>query len=76
MNKLDQLRKLLTPPTVTRGKVVDVTGSNTTIATRKGSNTARISPGLLLSPGQHVQIKNGLVTGVVRDPASLPVYDL
>lgn len=74
--KVAELRALLSGQKTQRGKVLAVEDTTVRVATSAATATARLPPGLQVKLGDVVKIQDGLVIGLLRDVANLPVYDL
>lgn len=75
-NQLDALRRILTGDRPLSGRVLSQDGFVATVATRKGVVTLDIPSGIVLIVGDQVRLAGGVITGKIRDPGTIPVFDV
>lgn len=74
MTTVKKLLEAVSAPRASSGKVVASTETTLSVATRAGVIVVPRERTTLYTVGDEVRVANGMISGKVKDTASLPVY--
>lgn len=75
-NNLLELRDLFNPRPSRSGRVVSTNATGASVATQRGVVAATVPAGLVVVPGDSVQMEGSAVVRVIRPGSALPVFNL